>query len=95
MSGLSLIDFDAIWRLSLVNLLMRIIACFLLYTGYLNFVKDPKSHVLLAISSSCTTIELSIILTSCLTAIKYHVIKYCETVFRGMVKLILVYLKLR
>ena len=31
--------------------------------------------------SSCSTIELSIILTSCLTAIINHVIKYCETVF--------------
>ena len=39
-----------------------------------------KSHYI-ANSSSCTTTELSIILTSCLTAIKNHVIKYCETVF--------------
>ena len=31
-------------------------------------------------SSSCTTTELSIILTSCLSSIKNHVIKYCETV---------------
>ena len=31
--------------------------------------------------SSCATTELSIILTSFLTAIKNHVIKYCETVF--------------
>ena len=29
----------------------------------------------------CTTTELSIILTFCPTAIKYHVIKYCETAF--------------
>ena len=32
-------------------------------------------------SSSCTTTKLSIILTSCITAIKDHVIKYFETVF--------------
>ena len=32
------------------------------------------------------TTELSKILTSCLTALKNHVIKYCETVLQGMVK---------
>ena len=32
-------------------------------------------------SSSCTTTELSKLLTSCLTAIKSHVIRYCETVY--------------
>ena len=29
----------------------------------------------------CTTTELSKLLTSCLTAIKSHVIRYCETVY--------------
>ena len=32
-------------------------------------------------SSSCTTTELSKVLTSCLTAVKKHVIKYCEKVY--------------
>ena len=32
-------------------------------------------------SSSCTTTEISKVLTSCLTAIKSHVIRYCETVY--------------
>ena len=32
-------------------------------------------------SSFCTTTELSKLLTSCLTAIKSHVIRYCETVY--------------
>ena len=32
-------------------------------------------------SSSCTTTELSKLLTSCLTTIKNHVIKYCEKVY--------------
>ena len=32
-------------------------------------------------SIACTTTELSILLTSCLTAIKNHVIKYCTTVY--------------
>ena len=31
-----------------------------------------------AYSSSCTTTELSKVLTSCLTANKKHLIKYCE-----------------
>ena len=40
---------------------------FLRYTGYQNVIKDHISHVYIANSSSCTTTELSIILTSCLT----------------------------
>ena len=35
----------------------------------------------IANSSSCTTTELSKLLTSCLTTIKNHVIKYCEKVY--------------
>ena len=47
----------------------------------------PKLHKIhyksrfIANSSSCTTTELYIILTSCLAAIKNHVIKYCETAY--------------
>ena len=47
----------------------------------------PKLHKktykarFIANSSSCTTIELSKLLTSCLTAIIKHVIKYCEKVY--------------
>ena len=47
--GLSLIDIDVIWLLNLVYLLMRIIASFLRYTGYHNFITDPISHVVLLI----------------------------------------------
>ena len=32
-------------------------------------------------ASSCTTTELSKLLTSCLTAVKIHVIRYCENVY--------------
>ena len=39
-----------------------------------------KSHFI-ANYSSCTTTELSILLTSYLTAIKNHIIKYCTTVY--------------
>ena len=60
---------------------MRTIASFLRYTGYLNFINGPISRVSIVNSSVCTTTELSILLTSCLTAIKNHVIKYCTTVY--------------
>ena len=42
-----------------------------------------KSHKdrFIANSSSCTTTELSKLLTSCLTALKKHIIKYCEKVY--------------
>ena len=43
--------------------------------------KRPYKSRFIANSSSCTTPELLIILTSCLISIKNHVIKYCETVF--------------
>ena len=43
----------------------------------------PKLHKkpYKANSSSCTTTELSKLPTSCLTAVKKHVIKYCENVY--------------
>ena len=43
--------------------------------------KRPYKARFNANSSSCTTTELSKLLTSCLTAIKAKVIKYCETVY--------------
>ena len=43
--------------------------------------KRPYKVRFIANSSSCTTTELSKLLTSCLTAIKSHVIRYCETVY--------------
>ena len=43
--------------------------------------KRPHTARFIANSSSCTTTELSKLLTSCLTAIKSHVIRYCETVY--------------
>ena len=75
-----LIGIDAIRLLSLVCLLIRIIARSLCYTGYLNFINDVKSRFI-ANSNQCTTTELSIILTSCLTAIKNHIINKCKTVY--------------
>ena len=43
--------------------------------------KRPYKTRFIANSSSCTTTELSKLLTSCLTAIKSHVIRYCEAVY--------------
>ena len=77
-----LIGIDAIWQLSLGCLLMRTIASFLRYLNWLpKLHKRPYKARFNANSSSCTTSELSILLTSCLTAIKNHVIKYCTTVY--------------
>ena len=80
MRRLLLIGIDAIWQLSLGCLLMRTIASFLLY-WLPKLLKRPYKSRFIANSSACTTTELSIILTSCLTAIKNHVIKYCTTVY--------------
>ena len=44
--------------------------------------KRPYKSRFIANSSVCSTTELSILLTSCLTAIKNHVIKYCKTVYK-------------
>ena len=43
--------------------------------------KRPYKSRFIANSGACTTTELPILLTSCLTAIKNHVIKYCTTVY--------------
>ena len=43
--------------------------------------KKPYKARFFANSSSCTTTELSKLLTSCLTAVKKHVIKYNEKVY--------------
>ena len=43
--------------------------------------KRPYKSRFIATSSTCTTTELSILLTSCLTVIKNHFIKYCTTFY--------------
>ena len=43
--------------------------------------KRPYKSRFIANSSAYTTTELSFLLTSCLTAIKNHAIKYCTTVY--------------
>ena len=61
-------------------MLMKTKRDFLHSIGYLNCTKTYKARFI-ANSSSCTTTELSKLLTSCLTTIKNHVIKYCEKVY--------------
>ena len=48
--------------------------------------KTPYKARFIANSSSCTTTELSKLLTSCLTAVKNHVIRYCEKVYERLGK---------
>ena len=43
--------------------------------------KGPYKARFIANSSSCTTTELSKLLTSCLTAVKNRVIRHCEKVY--------------
>ena len=43
--------------------------------------KRPCNARFIANSSSCTTTELSKLLTSCLTDVTNHVIRYCEKVY--------------
>ena len=75
--SLSLIDIVDI--LSLVYLLLRVRASWLYWVPKLH--KIPFKSCFIASSSSCSTNELSIILTCSLTAIINNVIKYCATVF--------------
>ena len=88
---LSLIGIDAIWQLSLGCLLMRTIASLLQYTGYLNFLNGTISCVLLIILVHVQTTELSILLTSCLTAIKTMSLNMAQPFMKEIVKFILVY----
>ena len=50
-------------------------------TLYLLHKLQPYKAKFIANSSSCTTTELSKLLTLCLTAVKKHFIKYCEKVY--------------
>ena len=58
------------------------------------YIRPYKSRFI-ANYSACKTTELSILLTSCLTAIKNHVIKYCTTGYEKMVKKIFGLLKIQ
>ena len=53
--------------------------------------KRPYKSRFIANSSACTTTELSILLTSCLTAIKNHAIKYLNIAQQFMKEMVKVY----
>ena len=55
--------------------------------------RRPYKAQFIANSSSCTTTELSKLLTSCLTAVKNHVIRSCEKVYERSGKICLGQLK--
>ena len=77
---LSLIAIDAIWQLSLGCLFDGDHSKLPTLYGLHKFHKRPYKSRFIANSSACTTTELSILLTTCLTEIKNHVIKYCTAV---------------
>ena len=78
MKRLLLIGIDAIWQLSLGCLLMS-----KLPTLYWlpNFINGHISRILLLILVHVQLLSCLNFFTSCLTAIKNHVIKYCTTVY--------------
>ena len=78
---LSLICIDAIWQLSLGLFVDEDHSKLPTFYWLPKLHKQPYKSRFITNSSECTTTELSILLTSCLTAIKNHVIKYCTTVY--------------
>ena len=92
---LSLIGIDVIWQLSLGRLLMRTIASFSRYTGYLNFINGPYKSRFIASSSACTATELSFLFTSCLTAIKIMSLNIAQQFMKEMVKIYFGLLKIQ
>ena len=73
--GLSSIGIGVIQLLSLVCLFLSIMKSLQRYTGQRPYASGIVAHFNLR-----TTTVLSIHLSSCLTAIQNHVIKYCPTV---------------
>ena len=69
----------------LVSKLKKIKTKFLYCTGYLNSIKTYKARFT-ANSSSCTTTELSKVLTSCLTAVKNMLSSTVKRYMRDPVK---------
>ena len=60
---------------------MKSMTIILRYTGYLNFIKYHINPVLFIILVHVLLIELSKLLTTCLTSVKNHVIKHCNKIY--------------
>ena len=71
---------------NLESKLKKIKTNFLRCTGYLNYIKNPLKPNFLANSSSCTTTELSKLLTLCLTAVKNMLSSIVKRYMRDPVK---------
>ena len=71
--------------LIVVSKLKNIKTEFLRCTGYLNSIKPYKARFI-ANSSSCTTTELSKVLTSCLTTVKIMLSSTVKRYMRDLVK---------
>ena len=68
-------------------------------TKILVFIKTDKLHKLTLTLTLTLTLNLSKLLTSCLTAVKNHVIRYCDKVYErsgkicfGLLKILVRYL---
>ena len=70
----------------LMSKLKKIKTKFLHCTGYLNSIKNPYKARFIANSSSCTTTELSELLSSCLTAVKNMLSNIVKRYMRDPVK---------
>ena len=70
---------------TMVSKLKKIKTKFLRCTGYLNSIKPYKARFI-ANSSSCTTTELSKLLTSCLTAVKNMLSNIVKRYMKDLVK---------
>ena len=75
------IPFLSILLLSLQWVLKKSKTDFLRYIGYRNFINDLIKHVLLLILVLVRLLFFSKLLTSCLTAVKKHWIRYYDTVY--------------
>ena len=81
MRRLLLIGTDMIWQLSLGVFVDEDHSKLPTINWLPKLHKRPNKSRFNANCSSCTTTQLSILLTSCPTAIKNHVIKYCTIVY--------------
>ena len=81
MRSLSLVAIFFIMPPGLLKVLMKTKRSFLHSIGYLNYTNNHIRHDLLLILTHARLPKYQKLLTSCLTTIKNHVIKYCEKAY--------------